>query len=138
MRRRQFATIVLTQDIALECACCLQRYCPEAGREDVAIVGLGAELYSVCPACGQNVAGDLLDDRYRLRWRHVIREQLSDSKYTLLMCLSLILSRQTPSTDEIFMKVLTQLQRLYPEKALAELKLLGDNALRYRDAACAE
>jgi hypothetical protein len=56
----------------------------------------------------------------------------------LLMCLSLILSRQTPSTDDVFVSVLTQLQQLYPEKALAELKLLGDNALRYRDAACAD
>ncbi|PYX86598.1 MAG: hypothetical protein DMG70_00320 [Acidobacteria bacterium] len=99
---------------------------------------LDTELYSACPVCGQNVAGDLLDDSYKLRWRRAIRKQLSDTRHTLLMFLSLILSRQTPSTDDVFMKVLTRLQQLYPKKALAELKLLGDNALRYRDAARTE
>jgi len=139
LRRQQLATLTLIQENALECACCLQRYYPDTAREyTVATTVLSAELYSVCPVCGLSVADDLLDDSYRVRWRRAIRRQLSDTRHTLLMFLSLILSKRTPSTDDAFMKVLTQLQQLYPEKALAELKLLGDNALRYRNAACTE
>lgn len=139
MRRQQLVAVTLVQEDALECTCCLQRYCLDSVGEDaVATMVLDTELYSACPVCGQNVAGDLLDDSYKLRWRRAIRKQLSDTRHTLLMFLSLILSRQTPSTDDVFMKVLTRLQQLYPKKALAELKLLGDNALRYRDAARTE
>jgi hypothetical protein len=135
LRRRQLAAVKLVPRNELECTCCLQPYYPDGVRQGaVANMVLGAELYSVCPVCGQNVAGRLLDDSYKLRWRGAIREQLSDARHMLLMLLSLILSRQTPSSDDVFMKVLTRLQQLYPEKALAELKLLGDNSLRYRDA----
>src|SRR5437868_3804953 len=131
--------VALTQEVALECTCCLQRYYPDKALNDAVAAALfGAELYSVCPVCGQNAGDDLLDDGYKSRWRRTIRKQLSDTRHTLLMFLSLILSKQVPSTDKVFTKALMELQQLYPDKTLVELKLLGDEALRYMDAACAE
>lgn len=137
--RRPTEMMLLAQEIALVCTCCLQKYYPDEALQDRVTAALfGAEFYSVCPVCGRNVSDDSRSDCYKSRWRHAIRQQLSDTRHVLLMFLALILSKRVFSTDEIFVHLLAELQKLYPDKTLVQLRQLGEDALRYMNAACQE
>lgn len=61
----------LTQEVQLICSCCGQPYYPNKSWEDrVRAIIFGAEKYSICPLCTQEVpAAVFQDEGYRKRCR---------------------------------------------------------------------
>jgi hypothetical protein len=67
-----------TQEVQLICNCCGQPYYPNKSWEDrIRAIIFGAEKYSVCPLCAQEVPSDVFQDEdYRKRChREVARLQ---------------------------------------------------------------
>ena len=64
----------VTQEVQLICSCCGQPYYPNKSWEDrVRAVLFGAEKYSICPLCTQQVPGYVFEDEaYRRRCRNQV------------------------------------------------------------------
>src|SRR5262249_2051287 len=122
--RLSVPSVALTQELALECRCCLQRCHPDKALNDLIEARLfGAEPFSVCPICGHNVSDERQTAADKGRLRQTVKKHFSDAGHIQLMLLALILSKQLPSTGEIFREVLTNLNGLY--KNLVELNAVG-------------
>jgi hypothetical protein len=63
-----------TQEVQLICNCCGQPYYPNKSWEDrMRAIIFGAEKYSVCPLCTQEVQSDVFQDEgYRKRCRREV------------------------------------------------------------------
>ena len=63
-----------TQEVQLICNCCDQPYYPNKSWEDrMRAIIFGAEKYSVCPLCAQEVPSDVFQDEdYRKRCRREV------------------------------------------------------------------
>jgi hypothetical protein len=63
-----------TQEVQLICNCCGQPYYPNKSWEDrMRAIIFGAEKYSVCPLCAQEVPSDVFQDEdYRKRCRREV------------------------------------------------------------------
>jgi hypothetical protein len=63
-----------TQEVQLICNCCAQPYYPNKSWEDrMRAIIFGAEKYSVCPLCAQEVPSDVFQDEdYRKRCRREV------------------------------------------------------------------
>jgi hypothetical protein len=63
-----------TQEVQLICNCCGQPYYPNKSWEDrMRAIIFGAEKYSVCPLCAQEVPSDVFQDEgYRKRCRRKV------------------------------------------------------------------
>src|SRR5208283_6110605 len=63
-----------TQEVQLICKCCGQPYYPNKSWEDrMRAIIFGAEKYSVCPLCTQEVTSDVFQDEdYRKRCRREV------------------------------------------------------------------
>jgi hypothetical protein len=63
-----------TQEVQLICNCCGQPYYPNKSWEDrMKAIIFGAEKFSVCPLCTQEVPSDVFQDEdYRMRCRREV------------------------------------------------------------------
>lgn len=63
-----------TQEMQLICNCCGQPYYPNKSWEDrMRAIIFGAEKYSICPLCAQEVPTDVFEDEdYRKRCRREV------------------------------------------------------------------
>jgi hypothetical protein len=123
----------IQQQVALECACCKQIYHPDRALADRVEAALfGAEPYTVCPICEQNVSDKMQTDSYKSRWRQAALPRLDDRAVRVAM-LSIYLRRGLTS-DEEFDKALKEAQKAYPDKTINQLMSMGDEALRHLEA----
>lgn len=112
----------------MECTCCKQTYHPDRALADRVETALfGAEPYTVCPICEQNVSDKLQTESYKNRWRKAALPCLDDR--TVRVAMLAIYLRRGLSGDEGFDVALKEAQAAYPDKTINQLRSRGDEAL---------